>query len=218
MSRYLIPIDDGEEIQHLGRTLECTLCGLRGKRCHLTLHFKAKHNEVIDLASVHGTRKQTNKNATSKNVSSNQQSSSALGPPQPGRGGPAEMCWQQAAQAAAAAAAAHMTSADAKLPVGTPSSAVGVPVTPTQSQPPNGGHLSASAASMNDSRRMLTSPPPTATATSSVNDETIVQGTSQVILTVRFIFQKIRFISNISNIVVISKKSLGLLELLLELL
>ena len=52
MSRYLIPIDDGEEVQHLGRTLECTLCGLRGKRCHLTLHFKAKHNEVIDLTRV----------------------------------------------------------------------------------------------------------------------------------------------------------------------
>ena len=50
MSRYLLPIDDGEEVQHLGRTLECTLCGLRGKRCHLTLHFKAKHNEVIDLS------------------------------------------------------------------------------------------------------------------------------------------------------------------------
>ena len=44
-----MPIDEGDEIQHLGRTLECTLCGLRGKRCHLTLHFKAKHSEVIDL-------------------------------------------------------------------------------------------------------------------------------------------------------------------------
>ena len=49
MSQYLVPIDEGDEIQHLGRTLECTLCGLRGKRCHLTLHFKAKHSEVIDL-------------------------------------------------------------------------------------------------------------------------------------------------------------------------
>ena len=49
MSRYLLPIDDGDEIQHLGRTLECQLCGLRGKRCHLTLHFKAKHSEVIEL-------------------------------------------------------------------------------------------------------------------------------------------------------------------------
>ena len=77
MGQYLVPIDEGDEIQHLGRTLECTLCGLRGKRyintfscplfpilkdkssmwknyifiysCHLTLHFKAKHSEVIDL-------------------------------------------------------------------------------------------------------------------------------------------------------------------------
>ena len=50
MSQYLVPIDEGDEIQHLGRTLECTLCGLRGKRCHLTLHFKAKHiNNVADL-------------------------------------------------------------------------------------------------------------------------------------------------------------------------
>lgn len=64
MSRYLLPIDDGEEVQHLGRTLECTLCGLRGKRCHLTLHFKAKHNEVIDLAGVHSNRKQTKKQNT----------------------------------------------------------------------------------------------------------------------------------------------------------
>ena len=60
--------DDGEEVQHLGRTLECTLCGLRGKRCHLTLHFKAKHNEVIDLAGVHSTRKQTNKQQTTKST------------------------------------------------------------------------------------------------------------------------------------------------------
>ena len=58
--------DDGEEVQHLGRTLECTLCGLRGKRCHLTLHFKAKHNEVIDIAGVHGSRKQTNNKQPSK--------------------------------------------------------------------------------------------------------------------------------------------------------
>ena len=42
MSRYLLPIDDGDEVQHLGRTLECQLCGLRGKRCHLTLHFKVQ--------------------------------------------------------------------------------------------------------------------------------------------------------------------------------
>ena len=42
MSRYLLPIDDGDEVQHLGRTLECQLCGLRGKRCHLTLHFKVR--------------------------------------------------------------------------------------------------------------------------------------------------------------------------------
>ncbi len=49
MSRYLLPIDEGDEIQHLGRTLECQLCGLRGKRCHLTLHFKAKHSEVIEF-------------------------------------------------------------------------------------------------------------------------------------------------------------------------
>ena len=32
MGQYLVPIDEGDEIQHLGRTLECTLCGLRGKR------------------------------------------------------------------------------------------------------------------------------------------------------------------------------------------
>ena len=32
MGRYLLPIDQGDEIQHLGRTLECQLCGLRGKR------------------------------------------------------------------------------------------------------------------------------------------------------------------------------------------
>ena len=46
MSRYLLPIDDGDEVQHLGRTLECQLCGLRGKRCHLTLHFKVKSARV----------------------------------------------------------------------------------------------------------------------------------------------------------------------------
>ena len=46
MSRYLLPIDDGDEVQHLGRTLECQLCGLRGKRCHLTLHFKVRLRNV----------------------------------------------------------------------------------------------------------------------------------------------------------------------------
>ena len=63
---FFVFSDDGEEVQHLGRTLECTLCGLRGKRCHLTLHFKAKHNEVIDIAGVHGSRKQTNNKQPSK--------------------------------------------------------------------------------------------------------------------------------------------------------
>ena len=52
-------------VSSLGRTLECTLCGLRGKRCHLTLHFKAKHNEVIDLAGVQTNRKTTT-NSTKK--------------------------------------------------------------------------------------------------------------------------------------------------------
>ena len=77
MSRYLLPIDDGEEVQHLGRTLECTLCGLRGKRCHLTLHFKAKHNEVIDLTRAknlaagisNNSQKSTNIHNSKKNSS-----------------------------------------------------------------------------------------------------------------------------------------------------
>ena len=87
MSRYLLPIDDGEEVQHLGRTLECTLCGLRGKRCHLTLHFKAKHNEVIDLAGVHTNRtaKTTTTNSaaaaatSSSTVTTKKSSNSAIG-------------------------------------------------------------------------------------------------------------------------------------------
>lgn len=86
MSRYLLPIDDGEEVQHLGRTLECTLCGLRGKRCHLTLHFKAKHNEVIDLAGVHGTRKNNVSSSSSKKASSASAASAQLN-----RG---DLCWQ----------------------------------------------------------------------------------------------------------------------------
>ena len=49
MSRYLLPIDDGDEVQHLGRTLECQLCGLRGKRCHLTLHFKVRSHCEMSL-------------------------------------------------------------------------------------------------------------------------------------------------------------------------
>ena len=50
MSRYLLPIDDGDEVQHLGRTLECQLCGLRGKRCHLTLHFKVLTWRLVTLS------------------------------------------------------------------------------------------------------------------------------------------------------------------------
>ena len=82
MSRYLLPIDDGEEVQHLGRTLECTLCGLRGKRCHLTLHFKAKHNEVIDLAGVHTNRtsKTTNSAATSSTAATKKMSAGSTNP------------------------------------------------------------------------------------------------------------------------------------------
>ncbi|XP_059085492.1 uncharacterized protein LOC131882381 [Tigriopus californicus] len=70
MSRYLLPIDEGEEVQHLGRTLECQLCGLRGKRCHLTLHFKAKHSEVIELAGghLHKMKKPTSKPTNNGNV------------------------------------------------------------------------------------------------------------------------------------------------------
>ena len=68
MSRFLVPIDDGEEVQHLGRTLECTLCGLRGKRCHLTLHFKAKHNEVIDLSRAKNLNSSNNNNSSSNTV------------------------------------------------------------------------------------------------------------------------------------------------------
>lgn len=82
MSRYLLPIDDGEEVQHLGRTLECTLCGLRGKRCHLTLHFKAKHNEVIDLAGVHTNRSKQTNSTKHKSLTTPQQR------PQE------QMCWQ----------------------------------------------------------------------------------------------------------------------------
>ncbi|CAB4057629.1 unnamed protein product [Lepeophtheirus salmonis] len=84
MSQYLLPIDSGDEVQHLGRTLECTLCGLRGKRCHLTLHFKAKHAEVIEFdkgsknSAIHGAsqathtkRKPSNNGANNNNKMNN---------------------------------------------------------------------------------------------------------------------------------------------------
>ncbi len=78
MSRYLLPIDDGEEVQHLGRTLECTLCGLRGKRCHLTLHFKAKHNEVIDLSRAKNLAAAAAAAAAAASPNSNNKSSKSV--------------------------------------------------------------------------------------------------------------------------------------------
>lgn len=149
MSRYLLPIDDGEEVQHLGRTLECTLCGLRGKRCHLTLHFKAKHNEVIDLAGVHTNRsKQTNNSSSKHKAALNQQQQ---------RHQPPEMCWQP----------------PLPPPPPPPQSSMHMEDQETGDPINRGGHLSAGLSA--DSRPVLTSPP----TSSNVEDTTAVQGTSQ---------------------------------------
>ena len=121
------------QVQHLGRTLECTLCGLRGKRCHLTLHFKAKHNEVIDLAGVQSNRKQPKQQQ----------------PKQPrGQQPPAELCWQPPVptgpQPQAPSSTLHPRSlVEAEVKIVSP-------VPPAQSAV-NGGHLSMNEASnLND--------------------------------------------------------------------
>ena len=121
-------------MQHLGRTLECTLCGLRGKRCHLTLHFKAKHNEVIDLAGVQSNRKQPKQ----------QQQKQPRGQ-QP----PAELCWQPPVptgpqQPQPPSSSLHPRSlVEAEVKIVSPG--------PPAQSAANGGHLSMNeAANLND--------------------------------------------------------------------
>lgn len=144
------------QVQHLGRTLECTLCGLRGKRCHLTLHFKAKHNEVIDLAGVQSNRKQSTKQQQQQQPKQ-QQSSRGQQPLSQ------DLCWQPPLPPPpppAAPSSFHATHSSGEAEVKIVS-----PPPPAQSAA-NGGHLSMNEASVS----------------SNVNDNessATVQGTSQ---------------------------------------
>lgn len=54
MGRYLLPIDNGDEIQHLGRTLECQLCGLRGKQEWPGRKYFLSGNESMAARKGHG--------------------------------------------------------------------------------------------------------------------------------------------------------------------
>ena len=142
------------QVQHLGRTLECTLCGLRGKRCHLTLHFKAKHNEVIDLAGVQNSRKQTN-----KQVQPPQPKAGRAGPPPP-INQPPDLCWQPPLPPPPAPSSLRMN-VEAEVKIVSPP--------PPGQSAANGGHLSMNEAS---------------SVSSNVNDNesATVQGTSERIV------------------------------------
>ena len=144
------------QVQHLGRTLECTLCGLRGKRCHLTLHFKAKHNEVIDLAGVQSNRKQSTKQQQQQ--PKQQQSSRGQQPLSQ------DLCWQPPLPPPPPSSLHHSMAASA----GEAEVKIVSPPPPAQSAA-NGGHLSMNEASVS----------------SNVNDNessATVQGTSQRVM------------------------------------
>ena len=152
------------QVQHLGRTLECTLCGLRGKRCHLTLHFKAKHNEVIDLAGVQSSRKQQSKQQQQQQPKPQQSRVGDRG--QGPLSGASDLCWQPPLPPPPPPPSSlhHSMAASA----GEAEVKIVSPPPPAQSAA-NGGHLSMNEASVS----------------SNVNDNessATVQGTSQRVM------------------------------------
>ena len=128
--------------------------------------FKAKHNEVIDLAGVHSSRKQTNKQ---QKTSQPPPQSNQPQPPRP------DLCWQPPPPPPM-----HVGNLETSVHGATVAPAevkISQQQQPPQSQGPNnggqvGGHLPMNVDS--------TTAPGVLTSTT-VNEDTTVQGTSQMI-------------------------------------